>query len=111
MKRIYTLVVNLFKWFKKSFEYRGKASARKLTAFVAIVLLNCGYIDHLWSGQQIQIEYIYIYALIILLGLGFVTAENIIEMVKGRFGQSTFLNYDQDIFAGRSRVDNPDERM
>lgn len=111
MKRIFTLVFNIFKWFKKSFEYRGKASARKLTTFVAVVLLNCGYIDHLYTGQNIQIEFVYLYALIILLGLGFLTAENIVEMVKGRFGQSTFLNYEQDIFSNRSRVDNPDEQL
>jgi hypothetical protein len=109
VRRIYTLVADLFTWFKKSFEYRGKASARKLTTFIAVVLLNSGYIDHLWSGQNIQTEFIYIYALLIFLGLGLLTAENIVEMVKGRFGQSTFLNYDQDIFASRSRVDNPDE--
>lgn len=111
MKRIYTLLFKVFKWLQKSFEYRGKASARKLTTFVSTILLTCGYIDHLWSGQDIQVEFIYIYALLILMGLGFLTAENIVEIVKGRFGQSTFLNYDQDIFARRSRVDNPDERM
>lgn len=109
MKRLYTLVINSFKWFRKSFEYRGKASSRKLTTFVSIVLLNLGYLVHLYTGQTIQIEFIYIFALIVFLGLGFLTAENIVEMVKGRFGQSTFLNYEQDIFASRPRVDNPDE--
>jgi hypothetical protein len=109
VKQLYTSVINSFKWFKKSFEYRGKASARKLTTFVSAVLLNSGYLVHLYTGQIIQIEFIYILALIVFLGLGFLTAENIIEMVKGRFSQSTFLDYDQDIYTSRSRVDNPDK--
>lgn len=95
------------KWIKKSFEFRGKASARKLTTFLAFVLLNVGFLDHIFTAQLIQVEFIIIYSLIILLGLGFMTAENIVQIVKGRFGNSNmFIDYEQDIY--NKRIDNPD---
>lgn len=95
------------KWIKKSFEFRGKASARKLTTFLAFVLLNVGFLDHIFTAQIIQVEFIIIYSLIILLGLGFMTAENIVQIVKGRFGNSNmFIDYEQDIY--NKRIDNPD---
>lgn len=98
----------MIKWLKKSFEYRGKASARKLTTFVAFVLLNIGFLDHIISGQLIQIEFIYIYSIIVLLGLAFLTAENLVAMVKGVFGRNQwFMDYEQDIYT-KPRVDNPD---
>jgi hypothetical protein len=64
------------------------------------------------TEQQIQVEFIIIYSLIILLGLGFMTAENIVAIVKGRFGgQNMFIdNYDQEIYNRKTpKPDNPDE--
>ncbi len=98
----------MLKWLKKSFEYRGKASARKLTTFIAFCLLNVGFLDHIISGQLIQVEFIIIYSLIVLLGIGFLTAENIVEIIKGRYGNSNmFIDYEQNMY-NRNRVDNPD---
>lgn len=57
-------------------------------------------------------EFIVIYSLIILLGLGFMTAENIVAIVKGRFGgQNMFIdNYDQEVYNRKNpKPDNPDE--
>jgi hypothetical protein len=98
----------LIPWIRKSFEYRGKASARKLTVFFCFVLLNIGFIDHLYTEQIIQTEFIIIYSLIILLGLGFMTAENIVAIIKGRFGGQTIFTDDNYSINNRSRVDNPD---
>lgn len=101
-----------FEWIRNSFEFRGKASARKLTVFFCFVLLNVGFIDHILTEQQIQVEFIIIYSLIILLGLGFMTAENIVAIVKGRFGgQNMFIdNYDQEVYNRKTpKPDNPDE--
>jgi hypothetical protein len=98
----------LIPWLRKSFEFRGKASARKLTVFFCFVLLNIGFIDHLYTAQQIQVEFIIIYSLIILLGLGFMTAENIVAIVKGRFGAQTIFTDENYSLSSRSRVDNPD---
>jgi len=98
----------MLNWLKKSFEYRGKASARKLTTFIAFCLLNVGFLDHIISGQLIQVEFIIIYSLIVLLGIGFLTAENIVEIIKGRYGNSNmFIDYEQNMY-NRNRVDNPD---
>lgn len=69
-------------WVKRSFEYRGKASARKLTVFVAFVLLMVSFIDHLYTSQLIQTELLIIFSTIVLLGLGFLTAENMIELFR-----------------------------
>lgn len=102
------VVFQLIPWLRKSFEFRGKASARKLTVFFCFVLLNIGFIDHLYTAQQIQVEFIIIYSLIILLGLGFMTAENIVAIVKGRFGAQTIFTDENYSFGNRSRVDNPD---
>lgn len=91
--------MKILKWFQKTFEYRGKPSARKVTVFTAFVQFNVGYIVHLYTGRDIQEIFLYILATIILLGLGFLTAENLVEMIKGRFGATTtFLgDYEQDI--------------
>jgi hypothetical protein len=100
------------KWFRKSFEYRGKASARKLTTFASFVLLNAGFIVHLYSGNTIQKEYVYLYATITLLGLGYLTAENIVDIVKGSNNiTSTFWSYGQNIVDNNGRVDNPDQQL
>jgi hypothetical protein len=107
-KRRSPTVFQLIPWLRKSFEYRGKASARKLTVFFCFVLLNIGFIDHLYTQQVIQTEFIIIYSLIILLGLGFMTAENIVAIVKGRFGGQTIFTDDNYSINNRSRVDNPD---
>jgi hypothetical protein len=101
--------MNFIAWIRKSFEVRKKASARKLTVFIAFCLLNSGFIVHLITQQPIQIEFIYFYAIIVLIGLGYITAQNLVEMVKGRFGSTNFIDYEQDIYASRNRVDNPDQ--
>lgn len=104
--------MNLLKWLKHSFENRGKASARKLTVFAAFFLLNIGFIVHLYTNNTIQIEYIIVYSVIVLLGLGFLTAENLVEMIKGKFDNSgSYFNYNTPIFTRRNKVDNPDEEI
>ena len=100
------------KWVIVSFEKNGRASARKLTVFVSFILLNLGFIVHLKNNVTIQKEYILIYATIVLLGLGYLTIENIVDIIKGRYGASSMF-MGSDIFTSsaldRNRVDNPDE--
>lgn len=103
-------------WFRRSFEYRGKASARKLTVFIAFCLLVTAFVDHLYSKQTIQVELLIIFSIIVLLGLGFLTAENIVEIFRARFGQSNYgesnyNSYVQNPYYDRFRVDNPDTNL
>ena len=102
---------NFLVWLIRSFERKGKVSARKLTVFVAFVLFNIGFIVHLISGITIQKEYVIIYATIVLLGLGFLTAENIVELFKGRFGMDSFSSVYSSTYLDTNRVDNPDEEV
>lgn len=102
---------NFLVWLIRSFERKGKVSARKLTVFVAFILFNIGFIVHLVSGVAIQKEYVIIYATIVLLGLGFLTAENIVELFKGSFGVNDFNNIYTPNYIDANRVDNPDEEV
>lgn len=105
---------NFLAWIIESFERKGKVSARKLTVFAAFVLFNIGFIVHLVSGKDIQKEYVIIYATIVLLGLGFLTAENIVELFKSRFGMGGMNSmFDPYLYSDRDsgRVDNPDEEV
>jgi hypothetical protein len=95
----------------QSFKRKGKVSARKLTVFVAFILFNIGFIVHLATGNSIQKEYVVIYAIIVLLGLGFLTAENIVELFKGSFGVNDFNNIYTPNYIDTNRVDNPDEEV
>jgi hypothetical protein len=79
--------------------------------FVAFTLFNIGFIVHLINGMTIQREYVIIYATIVLLGLGFLTAENIVELFKGRFGMSSFNSTYSSTYLDTNRVDNPDEEV
>lgn len=98
-------------WFRRSFEYRGKASARKLTVFVAFSLLVAAFIDHLYTGQIIQMQLLVVFSVIVLIGFGFLTAENLVELVRGKiFGNlNKFINNDKDSISARPRVDYPDD--
>ena len=102
---------NFLGWLLQSFERKGKLSARKLTVFVAFILFNIGFIVHLCTGSSIQKEYVIIYAIIVLLGLGFLTAENIVELFKGSFGVNDFNNIYTPNYIDTNRVDNPDEEV
>ena len=102
---------NFLVWLIRSFERKGKVSARKLTVFVAFILFNIGFIVHLISGITIQKEYVIIYATIVLLGLGFLTAENIVELFKGSFGGNGFSSIYSSTYLDTNRVDNPDEEV
>ena len=76
------------------------------------MLLVSGFIVHLYNGQVIQTEYIFVLSIITLLGLGFLTAENIVQMVRARFNnQNMFIDYEQDIYNNRNRIDNPDKQL
>ena len=97
------------KWIRKSFEFRGKASSRKLTMFAAFFQLSLGYIVHLYTGRPIQVEFIWIFATLVFLSSGLLTAQNLVDIIKGRFGGATqFIDYEQDIYTKPGRVDNPD---
>lgn len=49
---------------------------------MAFVLLMVSFIDHLYTSQLIQTELLVIFSTIVLLGLGFLTAENMIELFR-----------------------------
>ena len=96
-------------WIRKSFEFRSKASSRKLTMFAAFFLLSLGYLIHLYTGIPIQVEFIWIFATLVFLSSGLLTAQNLVDIIKGRFGGATqFIDYEKDIYNNRNRVDNPD---
>lgn len=65
-----------------SFLYRGKISARKLTVFIAFTLLNIDFIMSLWYFKTVSETLVIIYAVIILIGLGFLTSENVVQILK-----------------------------
>lgn len=102
---------NFLVWLLQSFERKGKVSARKLTVFAAFILFNVGFIVHLYTGSTIQKEYVIIYATIVLLGLGFLTAENIVELFRSRFGMRDFTDSYLQSYQTTNRVDNPDEEV
>ena len=102
---------NFLVWLLQSFERKGKVSARKLTVFIAFMLFNIGFVVHLINGMSIQKEYVIIYATIVLLGLGFLTAENIVELFKGSFGGNGFNSIYSSTYLDTNRVDNPDEEV
>ena len=102
---------NFLVWLLQSFERKGKVSARKLTVFIAFILFNIGFIVHLCTGNAIQKEYVIIYATIVLLGLGFLTAENIVELFRSRFGMRDFTDSYLQSYQTTNRVDNPDEEV
>lgn len=101
--------MNFLKWIRKSFEFRGKASSRKLTMFAAFFLLSLGYLVHLYTGRLIQDTFVWILATLVFLSSGLLTAQNLVDIIKGRFGGATqFIDYEQDIYNNRNRIDNPD---
>lgn len=97
------------KWIKKSFEFRGKASSRKLTMFVSFFFLSLGFLVHLYTGRLVQDTFVWIFATLVFLTSGLLTAQNLVDIIKGRFGGATqFIDYEQDIYTKPGRVDNPD---
>ena len=95
------------KGFIESISFRGKISARKLTVFIAFTLLNAGFIYHLYTGKTVDHSYIIVYAIIVLIGLGFMTAQNIVDIFKG----NSYDERGQNIYiAGKpnGRIDDPD---
>lgn len=95
-------------WIKKSFEYRGKASARKLTTFTSFTMLCLGFINSLHTHTPVQVEYIYLFGIITLIGLGYMTAENIVDLVKGRYNGQNIFTDNTDVYGNRHGIDNPD---
>ena len=82
-------------WIKGSVEYKGRASARKLTTLVAFVALCAMLIVHLNTGNLIQVEFIYVFALMPVIGLGYMTAQNIVDIFKR--GDSVYADQVYDI--------------
>lgn len=74
--------MSLFKWIKKSFEFKGRASEKKLTVFTAFVFLCSMAIYHMYTGRQVQSEFIHIFSLIVMIGSGLMTAQNIVDIFK-----------------------------
>ncbi len=98
---------NLIKGFVQSISFRGKISARKLTVFISFMSINAGYIYSLITGKIVDHAFITIYAIITLIGLGFMTAQNIVDIFKG----NSYDEQGQNIYiAGKPNggVDNPD---
>lgn len=97
----------LIKGFVQSISFRGKISARKLTVLIAFMNLNAGYIHGLITGKSVDHAFITVYAVITLIGLGFMTAQNIVDIFKG----NSYNEQGQNIYiAGKpnGNVDNPD---
>jgi hypothetical protein len=100
-------MTKFIKGFIQSVSFNGKISARKLTVLIAFMLLNTGFIYHLYTGNIVDHSYIIVYAVIVLIGLGFMTAQNIVDIFKG----NSYDERGQNIYiAGRPNggVDNPD---
>lgn len=75
-------ILKIVNWVKGSVEYRGRASARKLTTLAAFILLCCMAIVHMVTGAVIQEIFVIVFAIIPLIGLGYMTAQNIVDIFK-----------------------------
>ncbi len=65
-----------------SFKYKGKYSSRKLTVFVAFVLLNMLFLTELYFNKTVSETLVIIYGVIVLIGLGFLTSENVVDILR-----------------------------
>jgi len=89
-----------------SFKYRGKYSARKLTVFIAFTLLSIGFICDLAYDKTVDTTLVIVYAVIVLVGLGYLTAQNIVDILKR---DSNIYSDDIDIYNRRKDGEVPME--
>lgn len=76
-----------------SFKYRGKYSSRKLTVFTAFSLLSSLFLVELYFNKTVSETLIIIYGVIVLIGLGFLTAQNVVDILS-RKEQYPYYPYD-----------------
>lgn len=81
---------------------------------MAFVLLTVSFIDHLYTSQLIQSELLIIFSTIVLLGLGFLTAENMIELFRIGLNKNIFKTniHEADtssLNGSNSKPTNPDD--
>lgn len=67
-----------------SFKYRGKYSSRKLTVFTAFSLLSSLFLIELYFNKTVSETLVIIYGVIVLIGLGFLTAQNVVDILSSK---------------------------
>ena len=77
-----------------SFKYRGKYSSRKLTVFTAFSLLSSLFLIELYFNKTVSETLVIIYGVIVLIGLGFLTAQNVVDILKRNNDYPYDPNYD-----------------
>jgi hypothetical protein len=71
----------LFNWIAGSFEYNGKSSSRKLSAFWMVLLTT--YMEFRFGSEATLIELVSINLLAVLVLLGIVTIHDIAALKNG----------------------------
>lgn len=96
------------KWFKESISgHDGKASSRKLTTFAGMAMIITTWFCDLFFDLTISETLLIILGIIVLIGAGYMTAQNIVDLLKR---PQTY--YGEDIYSfGRRGSDDlpPDE--
>ena len=70
-------------WFKESISgHDGKASSRKLTTFAGMVMFGATWFCDLFFELTISETMLIIIGIIILIGAGYMTAQNIVEILR-----------------------------
>ena len=94
-------------WFKHSFEgMDGKASSRKLTTFVGMLMFVITWICDLFFDFTVDQIMLICIVCIVLIGAGYMTAQNIVDIFK-RPDSSYFNN---DIYNTNKKIgEGPEE--
>jgi len=96
-------------WFKESISgHDGKTSSRKLTTFAGMAMIVTTWFCDLFFELTISETMLIIIGIIVLIGAGYMTAQNIVDILK----RPDPNYYGDDIYSlGRKPSDNipPDE--
>ena len=92
------------KWFYESIQgHDGKASSRKLTTFAGMAMIATTWFCDLFFELTISETMLIILGIIVLIGAGYMTAQNIVDLLKR---PSSY--YGEDIYSfGRKASDEP----
>lgn len=95
----------MFGWFKESISgHDGKASSRKLTTLAGMVMITTTWFGDLFFDLTISETMLIILGVIVLIGAGYMTAQNIVDLLKR---PQTY--YGEDIYSfGRKASDGQD---
>jgi hypothetical protein len=67
--------------------HNGEVSHRKVISIICFAMICCGYAYHLITGRQVDPTFTLIFASLSAIGLGYMTAENIVELFRKNAGE------------------------